>query len=922
MRIPVVLACTSLLVTLLHAAPQPPAADDDQPMAPVAAAAPKVNPAADRYWQALKLLRDGKPSDWPQARALLKQSTDAEFSHAQIFVGLSLMNAQNGYKRDPRQAVGLFRLAAGQGNAFAKFNLGLCYLNGTGVGKDRSQAREWLTATVAADADFSAPNPPADFFQSPTSAGAGNPATLSGELPVSPADRTRAAAECALGNLNAMENKLAEAQEHYVKSATMGVGGRAGLYPAAIKAAINYAFGQGVPRDLGKAEDLLTQSKKLLRNNGLSYAHSLVEKKFVDDFAQADVEEEISGESDKLQIQLQFAIAGSFADPKSKVYDAREAAKWYELASESGEAWAMLSLAFLYQEGRLGHPDPENAFNWFKKAAEKGHHNLGWANVSICYERGLGVVADHAKAAEIWKQNRDRDIVCYLGTIGQCPAAPLTYEQEFELNQNWARKKKDAQAQYLMGIRCLNGWGTKEDTKEAADWFRKAAEANHGQALCELGVLYETRPYETGIRSGADQFRLAFECYEKSAATGNVHALANLGNMYEDGKGCPADTDKAIDCFQKCLAIDPEYARAHNNLGIIYESRCLQARRHKDPVLEAKYLALTYECYRKADQFNFPYGAYNLGQLAYNGVLQKVDLQAAYTYYETAASKGYPTGLIQFKLGHMLEIGAGMPISLREAAYHYRLSALDGNREALVRLCNLYTSTPGFTQDWDRAIFWLSILAKQGDQGALVDIGDALLQKGAYDECLRYFKNMMDSDDPWLQGFAYERLSRLYQNGWGVKANPRKGEKYLMKAVDLGNREALYRQASDLLHAGKTKEAIPFLEKACKQGLPSAIYTIGTLYISGQGLPQNIKTGQRCIKSAADANYPDAMIALVEATLQHKDGAPPLEEAIHYAELAEACNHPRAMGLLEQLEAMRAPASTPAPTENGPARSM
>jgi len=58
----------------------------------------------------------------------------------------------------------------------------------------------------------------------------------------------------------------------------------------------------------------------------------------------------------KLQIQLQFAIAGSFADPKSKVYDAREAAKWYELASESGEAWAMLSLAFLYQEAASAIP--------------------------------------------------------------------------------------------------------------------------------------------------------------------------------------------------------------------------------------------------------------------------------------------------------------------------------------------------------------------------------------------------------------------------------------------------------------------------------------------------------------------------------------------------------------------------------------
>ena len=255
----------------------------------------------------------------------------------------------------------------------------------------------------------------------------------------------------------------------------MGEAGRAGIYQAAIKAAGNYAFGKGTPRDMVKANEMLDLSKKLSRRVWTIFAHNLVEEKRLDDFAQADVEDEISTAADKAQRQIQFEIAGSFADPKSKDYDAREAAKWYELAADGGDMLAMLNLASIYSEGRLGQPDPVKAFNWFKQAAEKGNHTLGWANLAICYQNGIGTPKDPAKAAKVFKENRDDDIVCYLGSIGRCPTSVLTYEQELGLNIAEAKKAKDPQAQYILGQRYLKGWGVKADLDDAAALFKKAA---------------------------------------------------------------------------------------------------------------------------------------------------------------------------------------------------------------------------------------------------------------------------------------------------------------------------------------------------------------------------------------------------------------------------------------------------------------
>ncbi len=924
MRFSARLAVTLLLsTTWLIAEPTPtpkpttPAAEDadDQIVAPTDPVAPKPDPAAERYWQALKLLRDGKATDWPQARAWLKESADAEFTHAQNFVGLCLLNGQHGYKKDVRQAANLFRLAAGRGNAFAKLNLGLCYLNGVGVSQDRAQAREWFTATVAPDADFSAPTPPDDFYQTAQGTGATAPMTLSSATTSTPAERARAEAHSYLGDLCARDKQTAEAQRHYVQAATMGEGGRAGLYGAALNAALNYAFGRGTDRDMRKADEFLTKSKNLLRHHGISYAHSLVTEKLLDDFAQSDLEEDIDQATDKLQEQIQFEIAGSFADPKAKTYDAREAVKWYEVAAEGDNAWAMLSLAFLYHDGRLGQPDPVKAFAWFKQAAERGNHYLGWANLATCYEHGLGTPRDHAKAAEIWAKNRDGDIVCYLGSIGQCPAAILTFEQALELNKTWAKQHKDPQAQYLLGQRYRHGWGVKEDVYEAINWYQKAAKSQHAPALYALGGLYYNYGIIMGCRTDQKAKSQAFSMYQAAAERGEADAFFSLAYMYNDGEGTTQDQAKAIELYRKAIELKPRSSGAHNNLGTIYKG---MATRQEPPHLHEEHIRLMLFHFREADKLKDAYAAWNLGLLAYEGTLQPKDLQAAYSYFDQAASRGHPSA--HFKLATMLEQGEGVPISYREAAYHYRLAALEGNVEALQRLCELYISDNNLIQDWDRALYWLTLLANKGYKGAIVYIGEAFLRKGDYASGLSLYKSMRDSDDQLLQGFGYERLSRLYANGWGVKANPKKAQKYQAKALALGNREALFNQAKILIQAAKVPEAIPLLEKAAEAGLAEADYTLGGIYTRGQGVAKDPTAAWDHMLKAAKRGNTNAMISLALSTVRRVPGAPSLEMSLKLAEKADACGNPKAKKILEQLEALQTTSETPPPAETGVAR--
>lgn len=62
----------------------------------------------------------------------------------------------------------------------------------------------------------------------------------------------------------------------------------------------------------------------------------------------------------------------------------------------------------------------------------------------------------------------------------------------------------------------------------------------------------------------------AYQYFCKSANLGNIEAMNYLGLMFWDGLGVPANIQTTIGCFQQALKVNPNFGRAHYNLGRIF----------------------------------------------------------------------------------------------------------------------------------------------------------------------------------------------------------------------------------------------------------------------------------------------------------------------------------------------------------------
>ena len=82
--------------------------------------------------------------------------------------------------------------------------------------------------------------------------------------------------------------------------------------------------------------------------------------------------------------------------------DKREAYEWYCKAVEQGDAYSenVIGRYLEYGWGVVG-VNPNEAFKWYLRAAEKGNDEAQW-NLSLCYEKGIGVAIDK-DAADKWR---------------------------------------------------------------------------------------------------------------------------------------------------------------------------------------------------------------------------------------------------------------------------------------------------------------------------------------------------------------------------------------------------------------------------------------------------------------------------------------------------------------------------------------
>jgi hypothetical protein len=141
--------------------------------------------------------------------------------------------------------------------------------------------------------------------------------------------------------------------------------------------------------------------------------------------------------------------------------------------------------------------------------------------------------------------------------------------------------KGDAEAQYHVGMMHNNGIGTRQDTKQAFEWFQKSASSNDPLGAYKLGCYYDGQG--AGVvpndRQEALKYKLvaanagyalaqhdvailyarlgnmeeAVKWMEMAGAQGYDPALYKLYSLYFDGKAAPQDLSLAFAYYKLAL---------------------------------------------------------------------------------------------------------------------------------------------------------------------------------------------------------------------------------------------------------------------------------------------------------------------------------------------------------------------------------
>ncbi|MBL8893684.1 MAG: SEL1-like repeat protein [Rhizobiales bacterium] len=123
--------------------------------------------------------------------------------------------------------------------------------------------------------------------------------------------------------------------------------------------------------------------------------------------------------------------------------------------------------------------------------------------------------------------------------------------------------KGNANAQFIIAGRFLEGRGVTADPAQAAVWYEKAAEQGLAPAQYRLGTLYERGD---GV---ARNMATALAWYERAAGGGNVKAMHNVAVIYAGAEAGAAGYQKAARWFEAAATYglsDSQY-----NLGILFE---------------------------------------------------------------------------------------------------------------------------------------------------------------------------------------------------------------------------------------------------------------------------------------------------------------------------------------------------------------
>jgi len=168
-----------------------------------------------------------------------------------------------------------------------------------------------------------------------------------------------------------------------------------------------------------------------------------------------------------------------------------EAVRLFRLAADQGQAQAQCALGIMYITGRGGlAKDEKEAMRLFELAADQKDANAQF-NLGLMHLNGAGgLQKDENQAVHYWTLAADQGHASARHNLEELARRNKSDIAIREIKQD-AEESADPALSYIVGLAHLNGEGSfPKDEREAARFFRLAADRGHTEAQLRLALMY------------------------------------------------------------------------------------------------------------------------------------------------------------------------------------------------------------------------------------------------------------------------------------------------------------------------------------------------------------------------------------------------------------------------------------------------
>ena len=456
-----------------------------------------------------------------------------------------------------------------------------------------------------------------------------------------------------------------------------------------------------------------------------------------------------------------------------------QALYWYQYGVARGYRDAQYRLAEFYLHGIELEADLEKAKSIWMDAAKKGHkqsqYTLGaefWHGTH--FEKDLVLAQQYLNQAA---KNQHPEAIALLHQIEQSQglkhnqALNLQYikQQAFEgdaaaqyqyclavLKQivdpekcesvlallKQQSQQQDAHALSLLGSAYYYGWGVEQNTRQAFQYWTRAAAKQEPIALCSLAMLQQN-----GTLLEQPNVEQAFALYQQAAATGSYVAEFLLAQCYVYAEGTLANPQKALSLLQQ--AAQQFDLQVHDKADMLYS------------------FALFY-----AERLN---------------VFE--DQDKAHAYLDLAAQAGSLQAMLDLAYAY-LNASNGFKQDDAKAREHFNKAMQQGSVEAETQLAILLLDGRGGEQDQSQAFAYLTQAAAQNHPLAITHLARCYEQGLGIDQDIQHALALYQQAIDFGEPEAFYHMGRLYAQGHGVVRNLEQALNYLEQAKHLGHPQA------------------------------------------------------------------------------------------------------------------------------------